>query len=383
MSFNIGGNLMREVYVSKKLSSRFFVFLSMGIITAFSLLHFLVWESFTKHLLAPQESIHVGDLARMGYLLNSLQLRKTEVTLSKQHIKSNEWRSETVDIITFGDSFSVGGGGGVNPYYQDFIVTNNNLSVLNIERDSKRSDEEYLDELIGMINGGIFDHLKPKIVIVESVERLALSRLSKDVDWNTTTSSSDVIKMMQTKPPHEKTIDTPIINSGNYKFFLYNFYYQFSHNAFGRSSVHRYTLNRKLFESKTPDTLLFYNQDITSLGMVNQKNVEKMNDNLNHLADLLAARNIRLVFIPAIDKYDLYYKYIVNNPYEENHFFELLRSMPKSYYFVDTKTILEPMVDRNITDVFYGDDTHWSYKASEAVVQSIPFQQFLSSNSSK
>jgi hypothetical protein len=363
--------------VSKKVTNRFFVYGYIAVLSLFTVFHVLVWETLTKQLLAPKEQIHVGDLARMGYQLNSLQLRKTEVTLPKQHIQSSDYKGESVDIITFGDSFSIGAGGGLNPYYQDYIVTENNVSVLNIERDTKRRDEEYLNALIGIINGGFLNQVKPKIIILESVERVALVRLLAEVDWNATTNSVDVMKVMK-NANHEGSVDVPIINSGNYKFFLYNLYYQFSHDALNRSSVYKYNLNRNLFCANAPKVLLHYNQDITSLGLVNEENVVKMNDNLNHLATLLAAKNIKLIFMPVVDKYDLYRRYMVDNTHEENKFFDLLRRLPKSYYFVDTKKILAPLVDNNVTDVFYADDTHWSYKASKAVISAIPFQQLLS-----
>lgn len=39
-------------------------------------------------------------------------------------------------------------------------------------------------------------------------------------------------------------------------------------------------------------------------------------------------------------------------------------------YLLDTKAILEKEVDRVVKDVFYSDDTRWSYKASEAITKS-------------
>jgi len=37
------------------------------------------------------------------------------------------------------------------------------------------------------------------------------------------------------------------------------------------------------------------------------------------------------------------------------------------YKFIDTKKILTRMIDNNITDVYYSDDTHWSWKASQEI----------------
>jgi hypothetical protein len=75
--------------------------------------------------------------------------------------------------------------------------------------------------------------------------------------------------------------------------------------------------------------------------------------------------------MPAVDKLNLYSKYIVNNKYGESTFFEQLRPLKKEYILIDTKTILEQEVDRGVKDIFYSDDTHWSYKASEAIAKNL------------
>lgn len=369
--------------VFKKLNSRKFVFVSMFVLILFGTFHLWTWETYTKDLLAPEASIHAGDLARIGYHYNSLQLRKTEVTLPHKHIQSAQWDGENADVVTFGDSFSIGAAGGKNPYYQDFIASENNLTVLNIERDTHVKDEEFLNDLIGIINSGFLEDIKAKILVVESVERMALLRMAHDLDWDKTTSIAEVKQGLKSNAKSKEAEKISIINPGNYKFFLYNFYYQFSPDAFGKSAAHRYPLNKKFFNSKQPDTLLFYNQDITSLGMITSENIQKMNENLNHLAGLLDKKNIKLIFMLPVDKYDLYYPYIINNKYEKNNFFDLFRLYDKHYTFIDTKKILTPLLANNVRDVYYGDDTHWSYKASEAVVRSIPFKQLLEQPRSK
>lgn len=75
------------------------------------------------------------------------------------------------------------------------------------------------------------------------------------------------------------------------------------------------------------------------------------------------------------DKYDLYYDFIVDNPYPKNYLFDLLRETPKEYYFVDTKTILLEALKRGEKDIYYADDTHWSYRASEIISQDSIFKE--------
>jgi hypothetical protein len=92
-----------------------------------------------------------------------------------------------------------------------------------------------------------------------------------------------------------------------------------------------------------------------------------LNDNFNTLQALLEKKGIKLYFMPAADKSNVYADYIVSKEYPKSHFFERLRELPKAYGFIDTKKVLKKMVDEGVKDVYYKDDTHWSYKASKAI----------------
>lgn len=78
--------------------------------------------------------------------------------------------------------------------------------------------------------------------------------------------------------------------------------------------------------------------------------------------------------MPCVDKYNLYSNYIINNPYPRSIFFEELRKLPKRYHLIDTKAILTEEVRKGEKDVFYADDTHWSWKASKKVFETIKFE---------
>ena len=115
--------------------------------------------------------------------------------------------------------------------------------------------------------------------------------------------------------------------------------------------------------------LLAYGEDLTAADNLTNNEMQKLNENFNILAEKLNKLNIQLIFMPVVDKYDLYSDFIVDNPYPQNQFFDLLRPMKKNYSFIDTKAILQQLLKNNVQDVFHPDDTHWSYKASEAITQ--------------
>jgi hypothetical protein len=68
-----------------------------------------------------------------------------------------------------------------------------------------------------------------------------------------------------------------------------------------------------------------------------------------------------------VDKYTLYCKWLRRKKYPESPFFEMLRPLPKRYRFIDTKQILRAELERGEKDVFYADDTHASWKASQRI----------------
>lgn len=101
--------------------------------------------------------------------------------------------------------------------------------------------------------------------------------------------------------------------------------------------------------------------------MNTEENVEIVNKNFNDLAESLAKKGIKLIFMPAVNKYDLYSGFIKNNPYPLDKFFDNLRKFDKKYIFIDTKKILLEKLNAGEKDMYHVDDTHWSNKSAEVV----------------
>lgn len=80
--------------------------------------------------------------------------------------------------------------------------------------------------------------------------------------------------------------------------------------------------------------------------------------------------------MPAVDKYNLYRDNMLNKEkYPKSDFFEYLEGLKKDYIFIDTKKIfIDELNSKNIIDLYYSDDTHWSYKARELIVDKIEFK---------
>lgn len=162
----------------------------MGIVsglTVFIIVNFLVWLYGINSLFLPYP--HCGDLARIGYAPELSRCREERLTQPK---RVHPWtREETKDsvLLSFGDSISRGRGGGVDNYWQDHLATHLNLDIAWL---SELTDNNYLHDIVVLRNSGFLKKYKVQYLIVQSVERLAVERLTREVDWRATMNLPDL-----------------------------------------------------------------------------------------------------------------------------------------------------------------------------------------------
>lgn len=360
---------------NQMLSYKTFIKILLLVFVLFITYHASIWFFFTSKLLGVEPPAHIGDLARIGYYPPSIQLRTKSTDLPILHTEFPDWHGEPVDILTVGDSFSNGGASGYNPFYQDYLASKYNYRILNIN--PSLFGENYLEAIVAMINSGVIDQIKPKAILIESIERSAVGRFAKPIQWDSNATQASIINDLKNgkwgdgKPSETKQ---SFITTANYKLPLYNFYYLFSPSALGYSGSFKFQLTTPLFSAKADNTLLAYKQDITSIPGNTVTNISQMNDNFNHLSTLLQSKDIHLFVMFAVDKYDLYHDYIINNSYEKNPFYDFLRPLDKNYILIDTKAILTKELKQKEKDIYFADDTHWSYKASDAITSDNTFR---------
>jgi len=340
----------------------------LAILSTFIAANAFIWKCWTEDILAGTYS--GGDLARMGYLPDSKLKRMNHDDLPLRHMEESEYRGQPVRVLTIGDSFSNGGGGGRNRYYQDYIASINRCTVLNIEPYQKM---DVITMAWVFINNGYLERLRPKYLLLGVSEKFCVAQLAKPIDVNVNLSPEQLGRMRRMGYNAVPQVNISFINQGNFKFLIYGILYHFSDNAFfGKTYVRE--LDRPLFSVKDGRKLLFYREDLRSISYTTPGTVSLVNRNLNALADRLRGMGIRLFFMPSVDKYNLYSKYIIDNPYPASRFFEELRKLPKKYVLIDTKKILREELERGTMDVFYPDDTHWSWKASERIFSEMLFE---------
>ncbi len=326
----------------------------------FIFLNALVWHVVLQNILG--DNANVGDLTRLGYIWYLDDYREKTSFYQKKLEKvtySNINNSEQFDLITIGDSFSNGRGGW---FYQDYIATHLNYRVLNIQLYNKKNAIETISMLS---NSGFFKRVKTKNILIECVER-AVDSLSKEVNFQKTEDKNKLIEFYKIAEYKESPEKVFFINTANFKFILYNLFYKFSDNAFF-SQVYKKRMSSNLFYTKQNE-LLFHQDEIMTIDL--QKNIDtlnKINENLNKLSKKLEDDGIRLYFMPVVNKYTLYFDYIEDNEYSRSNFFENYEKLRKQYYYIDTKKILKDEVQKGEKEVFCADDTHWSWKAAEAI----------------
>lgn len=367
-----------SVLVTTKMSSwsyRKYCYAALCFFVLFLAFHLVTWLCFTRDLLT--DRYDGGDLSRLGYLPGSKHYRKTFVDLPKRHLEMCDYKGQKIDMLTIGDSFSFGGGRGKNPFYQDYIASINNFTVLNATpypADDLVMGCSPLSTLAVLDNSGYLDIIRPRYVLIESLETLTPARFGRPFAWEWTDSLANVIRhydgvsgVWSKLPKHS------FVNEGNFDFYWRNLMYRFSDSAFGHS-VHRFKLRRPLFSVRNDDELLVFQYDIRITPFMTTNKVREINDTMNRIAEVLERKGIRLVFMPVVSKYDLYGDEIVDNPYPKSPFFEKLRPLPKKYQFIDTKAILRQKLNNGEKDIFFADDTHWSWKASQVVFEQVRFR---------
>jgi len=346
-----------------------YTFRVLAFLLIFVAVNLFVWKVWTEDLF----SVHYkgGDLARMGYLPNSKLLRYNSFDLPLRHLEDTEYQGQPIRVLTIGDSFSNGGGGGKNRYYQDYIASINHCNVLNIE---PFQSQNILELIITLLHNGYLEKVRPKYLIFSASEKFCIEKYTLGIDFS---KNADIRQQFALpRMGYNATGAGPavtFINEGNFKFILYSLFYHFSDRAYFSKTYVR-ELSQPFFTSKDQRRLLFYRDDVRKIPLSTPRSVSLLNENLNTIAEMLREKGIQFYFMPCVDKYDLYSDYIVNNPYPRSTFFEELRKLPKRYVLIDTKAILLPELKKGEKDIFYPGDTHWSWKASEKIFKTVQFK---------
>ena len=254
------------------------------------------------------------------------------------------------DVVTVGDSFS----DRAEDAYQNYL-TDRGLKVVNCQRKMFYNPVTFAYEIMDL---DIIDSTRTPILVVEIGER-AIDLFMCDFDPKPMLQQMFTEKKkLQGKSPNKWSL------SRLRDYVAY-------HSGFMTPPILELTLDKDYFSTDDPRRLYFYSDDIIEMG-INPSHEAKIKKTYQALMDKADEKGIRLLFVIAVDKYDLYQKHIVDNPYPPKHVIEdMQRLFNDDPRILLCKDFLQPMVDRGEKDVFLYNDTHWSYKAAKVVADEI------------
>lgn len=268
-------------------------------------------------------------------------------------------------VLTVGDSFSQMGRIG----YQNYLGQQG-LDVVNMHLEPHNSP---LQEAYNILDRGLIDSTKVKVLIVENVERdfelnvKSFRAFATEVTEPTEMESTTTVA----EPVDAKSVEAPETGSSTKwsverarNLILFKTGYQ--------SPVYTVKLSRDLFTCDEPRSLYFYHDDIDQGVNLSPAIEEKVRQVWQSLCQKAKERGILLVLMIAVDKYDAYQSLIVDNPYPRKTFCEdIERIIGKTPQLLMSKQHLLPLIQKGEKDVFMFNDSHWSYKASSIIANEL------------
>jgi len=343
----------------KKLIKKLSIFLTWPLLIASIL--FLIETKYHK--------ISGGDLNRIGKISINPNYRdfiendEVDDVIHYSYLSEINQSNSNIDILVVGDSFSrLGYAGFVN-----YLSKQSNKTIVNANLKTLAP----IQHLFNLVDGNFFENLDVEYVILQMVVRSwediinVDHQLRYDID-----QLSDYfwlpyeLRMQKYKNEVQEFSIKDFINRV-LKYNLYSILYKYDDNAYF-SKVYKFQLNKKLFSTKENE-LLVLDQEINNCKDINYDNIKRINEKLNYLSNKLYNKNIKLIFFPIPDKYDIYNSFIINNKYKSNDFFQMLRKEEKNYISIDTKKVLSPFLKDGMMDMYLADDTHWSFKSAKVM----------------
>lgn len=333
--------------------------------TSFFVVPFMFFYVITSLFYSSSES---PDLLRLGRIPNVFKEYrnvfhdefKREIYFDKFSIRKKKRKK----ILTIGDSFSEQGNYG----YKNYLAEK--YGVLHIDRFISKNQ---VQTLYGLLNGDFFEKQNIEYVILENVERNFASN-AKNIDSSKimmTSQLDDLVRNHRFTEGNRDNADS-FFSKKTVQFPFSMLQYYFNQNYLSNRFVYNVVLNRNNLFSIKKSNLLFVCRDLSCLEENNDlARVQKLNNVLNDLSNKLRGKKVKLIVLPAPDKYDLYYDYIADKTkFPRPLFFNHLNALKKDYVYIDSKKILSAQLESK-KDIYFYDDTHWSPVASKIITDEI------------
>lgn len=282
-------------------------------------------------------------LLKQNYLLKNY-IRDTLIT-ANNHLIFNTKKK----ILTIGDSFSLSGQG--NSRYQNYLAYLFHYDIINID---PVNIADPVQDAVKLLNSGIIDSATCKLVIIETVDRSVIQRLN-GLDFGRNYSPFQK-QDKRTENDKKATIIT---------------LFQYIRLQMGyKNPIRKYNLTKDCFSHHHYSNKLFCYKDDLGFKNILKADIEKSKENLILLNKKFSDKGIKIIFLIAADKYDVYRPFMIEKTLPVDTTADDL-SKVREICVIDTKSMLQEMVRSGEKDVYQVNDTHWSHKASEAVAERI------------
>ena len=330
---------------------KFLIKLSYTVLPVFLLLFGLT--AYLNLYIRPQAT---GDLGRLSFVIvgedygQRIEQNELKDTLFNKVRETEDLKNVHVNVLTIGDSFSQQEHAG----YQNYMAQEG-LTVANMRRSLYDNPIQYAWNIL---DAGVVDSTNIDVMVVEVGER--------DLPLRFDNFRTDKVEVGEPDTPDDGEEENvwdirqwSLLRTRDFLMYRYA----------GRNPVYDVVLDRDFFDSNEPRKLYFYCADV-----INGLNIEaSIRPKFKEVFDLLTTkaneRGFALILVVPVDKYDLYQDYIVDNPYDHpkrinEEVRELLGDIPEVML---CKFVLQPLLESGEKDVFLFDNSHWSYKGSQAV----------------
>jgi hypothetical protein len=252
-------------------------------------------------------------------------------------------------IINLGDSFSRQGSFGFHNYLANILKD----SIINIISDKIGTN---IRTAISLINSGIIDSTNCRLLIIERVDRELIESLSALDLSSKYQSFPNIINTQKT----DNNKDNELYELCQWIRLQVNY-----ENPIGKNRLD----NDYFTDNKYARELFYYKIDL-NFTKLSDYDIDKATDNLKLLNELVAERGIKMIFLIAADKFDVYRPFMTDNTMPIDSTTDKLSEIP-DICIINTKQMLQDMVRNGEKDVYLVNDTHWSYKGSKAVAEKI------------
>lgn len=306
------------------------------------------------------------DLIRLGCFPNVFKEYKSvfhdDFKREIYYSKYSNRKKKNQKILTIGDSFSEQGNYG----YKNYLAEK--YDVLHID---KFISGNQIQTLYNLVNGDFFEKETIEYVLLENVERSFTSN-AQNIDSSKIMMTSQLDSLVRNHKVPEIDNEDSFFSKKTIQFPFSMFRYYFSKNYLSNRYVYNVVLNKNDLFSIHENNLLFVYKDLSYLEENNNLvRVQKLNTVLNDLSNKLKSKKVKLIVLPAPDKYDFYYDYIADKTkFQRPLFFNHLRVLKKDYIYIDSKKILSAQLESK-KDIYFYDDTHWSPVASKIITEEI------------